>query len=684
MSVLFCDIETYHGFFYVAFKRESDGFRVGFELSSRSPDFDWERVNKIMRKNRIVTYNGMAYDVPLIFYAIELLRRGEPQARVNAMLKSKSDAIITGNVRWWQVEDLLGFRLPRIDHIDLIEPQPNAIASLKTLNGRLHGKRLQDLPLDPAAWPTSEQMDVIADYCLHFDLDATHNLFDALKEPLELRVALGAEYGEDFRSKSDSQIGETIVKKRVEQITGVRPQKVETRPGTTFHYPIPSFMRFETPELQAMLERLRATEFVVNDKGKVELPKWLGDARFALGSSVYQMGIGGLHSTESNRAVHSDEDHVLIDADVASMYPTIILMLGLFPKALGKHFRETYAGIKDNRIKAKRRGKEIKSLLKSFDGTTEARGKLEAELFACEVADKGLKIALNGVFGKLGSRYSILFAPHLLLSTTLTGQLTLLMLIERAVLAGIDVLSGNTDGVLFKCPRDEFDGIEKDKLLGDGLLKTICDQWEADTAFELEFAEYAAVYNQSVNSYFAIKADGGHKRKGPLANPWNPDKSDFDPRGQLMKNPQATICSDAALALIKHGTPIEETIHACTDIRQFVTVIKADGGATWRGEYLGKVVRYYWSTDGDPIFKAKGHPKTGNKPQVPKTEGASPCMTLPDTLPDDIDYDRYLAETREILMTIGYHERPPEPPKLVRLTKKNTAPILHLWAMVGL
>lgn len=724
MSILFCDIETYHGFFYVGFKRKSDGKRIGFELSKRSPDLDRERLKKIMLANTIVTFNGLGYDVPLIFYAIS--------GATNAQLKAKSDAIIKGRVRWWDVEKLLGVTIPRrLDHIDLMEPQPNAIASLKTLNGRLHGRRLQDLPFDPDLWPTEAEMDILADYCLTSDLDATENLFDALKEPLELRVALGEEYGQDFRSKSDSQIGEAIVKKRVEQLTGARPQKIETRPGTTFKYPIPHFMKFETPELQAILDRLRETEYVVRDDGKVDLPKWLSETKISLGSSIYSIGNGGLHSTESNRAVHSDDDFALVDADVASMYPVIILMLGLFPKALGKHFLSIYRGIKDGRIDAKKRAKEIKAILKSFAGSARERVMLETELFVCNVKDKGLKIALNGVFGKLGSRYSILYAPHLLLSTTLTGQLTLLMLIERAVRRGIDVVSGNTDGVLFKVPRDWFDGIDRDRL-NPCFLSEITDQWEADTGFDLEFAEYRSIYNSSVNSYFAIKADGGHKRKGPLGNPWSKHPDDFDPRAQLMKNPQATICSDAALALIKDGTPIEDTIYGCTDIRQFVTLIKADGGATWGVErteivddwvpyeggswirqawidqrlpydrmatsgpekpdpvrilipnsnYLGKVVRYYWAKDGQPIFKSKAHAKTGNRPMVPKSDGAAPCMTLPDELPDDIDYDRYLRETREILMDLGYDRRPPPPPKMVRLTKANRVPILTLWALV--
>lgn len=656
MSVLFNDIEVYKNFFYVAFKREKDGYRVGFELSSRSPDFDWRRVNKIMRNNRIVTFNGNGYDVPLIFYALSLMKRGDLSAeKICALVKSKSDAIINGKVRYWQVEDLLKIKLPRIDHIDLIEPQPNAIASLKSLNGRLHGKRMQDLPIPPDTILTPEQMDATADYCLHSDLDATHNLFDALKEPLELRVALGGEYDQDFRSKSDSQIGEAIVKKRVEQLSGVRPQKVETKPGTTFKYPIPSFIKFQTPQLQDILERIREVEFVVGKDGKTVSPDWLKEIEVKIGETVYAMGIGGLHSTESARVAYSDDDYVLVDADVTSQYPSIIMALGLFPKSIGKEFLPVYKKIKDDRVAAKKIGDKVK--------------------------DKGMKIALNGVYGKLGSRHSILYAPHLLVGVTLTGQLTLLMLIERAEAAGIQVISGNTDGVLFRCPREMYAGVGaegdmKDRLLP-SVLSEITDSWEAATGFGLEFAEYEAVYSANVNNYYAVKADGGHKRIGWFANPWAQNKSDYDARKLLMKNPTALICSDAVLALLKDGTPIEDTIYKCTDIRQFVTVVKADGGATWRGQYLGKTVRYYWSTDGDPIYKAKPNSK-GTHPQVPNSEGAAPCMTLPDELPDDIDYLRYIALAKEYLMRIGHA---PRPPKLVRLTKANTAPILHLWAL---
>lgn len=657
MSVLFCDIEVYRNFFYAAFKREHDGFRVGFELSDRKQEVEPERLRKIMRANQIVTFNGQGYDVPLIYYAIQLLEKNVYSvAEVCSLLKDGSDAIINGRVRHWEVEDLLGIGIPRLNHIDLIEPQPNAIASLKTLNGRLHGKRMQDLPIPPDTVLTHEQMDATADYCLQSDLDATHNLYDALKEPLELRVALGEEYGQDFRSKSDSQIGEAIVKKRVEQLTGVRPQKVETKPGTTFKYPIPGFIEFQTPQLQGILEHIREVEFVVGRDGKTVSPDWLKEIEVKIGETVYAMGIGGLHSTESARAAYSDDDYVLVDADVTSQYPSIIMALGLFPKSIGKEFLPVYKKIKDDRVAAKKIGDKVK--------------------------DKGMKIALNGVYGKLGSRYSILYAPHLLVGVTLTGQLTLLMLIERAEAAGIHVISGNTDGVLFRCPREMYGGVGtegdmKDRLFP-SVLSEITDSWEAATGFGLEFAEYEAVYSANVNNYYAVKADGGHKRIGWFANPWAQNKSDYDARKLLMKNPTALICSDAVLALLTDGTPIEDTIYGCTDIRQFVTVIKADGGATWRGDYLGKTVRYYWSTDGDPIYKAKANAK-GTNPQVPNSEGAVPCMTLPDDLPDDVDYSRYIALANEYLMRIGYTERP-EVVKPIRLTKVNRSYVLCMWA----
>lgn len=283
------------------------------------------------------------------------------------------------------------------------------------------------------------------------------------------------------------------------------------------------------------------------------------------------------------------------------------------------------------------------------------------------------------------------------------------MLAERAESRGISVVSGNTDGLLFYCPREKYAGLNKDRL-NPSILADVTDEWESLTGFDLEFGEYDAIYNLSVNSYYAIKAGGGHKRKGPVGNPWNEHPDDFDQvRGQLMKNPQMTICSDAALQFIKDGTPIEKTIRECSDIRQFVTVIKASNGALWTPSmveveldnpeyqnegyaldgylarkaagtllpkekrppkpreklvvmqphedayYLGKVVRYYWAVNGGAIYNSTPNEKTKTYTKVSKTDGAAECMKLPEVLPGDIDYEKYIEEAKRIVEEYGYY-----------------------------
>lgn len=629
-KTLILDTEVYRNFFYLGIKRLEDGVRVGFEFSDRA-DFDRDKVRLILRRNRTVGFNSNPFDLPVIYKALSGASTSD--------IKDAADHLIQNRIPAWAAERELGISIPELDHIDLFETTPAVKDSLKSHNGRMHMKRLQDLPYDPAHILTHEEMDETIDYCQFGDLDGTEQLYKLLQEPIHLREVMRDRYRTiDLRSKSDAQVGETIIKTEVERKLGTRVKKAIIPEGTAFRYQPPEWMRFETPMMREVFRTICETDILVGKGGKIDLPKSFAKFKIEFDGTRYALGIGGLHSTESNRSVHSDDTHILIDADVASQYPSIIMKLGLFPKALGRDFLPVYKSIIDARLAAKK-----------------AKDK---------VTDKGLKIAINGSYGKLGSAYSTLFAPHLMVAVTLTGQLSLLMLIEKAHLAGIPVVSGNTDGVVFRCPRSLFngfvmrdDGKPSDRLMPSP-IQDVIEWWEDVTSFNLEFAEYKAIYSQSVNTYIALKADGTAKRKGALANHWNPASPDYDPlREGLKKNPQMTICSDAVLAFLQHGTPIEHTIRECKDIREFITVIKADGGATWREDYLGKVVRYYWSTDGDPIIKVKAHPTTGNRPKVPKTDGCRPAMNLPEAFPADVDIQRYIAEAYSILKDIGYEMR---------------------------
>lgn len=620
MPTIGFDIEVMKGFFYVALKRFEDGKTICFEKSHRS-QIDLDRLRRIIMGNTMVGFNSQAYDMPMLFLALKGV--------TNAELKDASDRIIKTRIKPWHVERELGIKIPKsIDHMDLFDCNPSVGKGLKTLNGRLHGTRLQELPYHPDSDLTDEMMDNLADYCLNSDIPATELLFNKLKEPLALRVAIGAGLDMDVRSKSDAQIGENIVKKRVEALTGRRIKRLEEF-DDHFGYDIPPWMRFETKQMQDVLDLVGRTTFWMGADCKAQFPPEFKNLKIQIGSTNYTIGIGGLHSTEAHRALYSDDEYVLVDADVASQYPSIIMKLGLYPKAVGPVFLQVYGGIIKDRLAAKAAKDKVK--------------------------DQSGKIALNGVYGKLGSPYSFLFAPHLMLAVTLTGQLSLLMLIERAEAAGISVVSGNTDGVVFKVPRAWFEGIgtegeNKDRLLG-GKLKEITDWWEAATSFKLEFAEYEAIYNASVNEYMAVKAGGKIKLKGKtLGNPW----LDNDLYNCMKKNPSMTICSEAVGEFLTKGVPIEETIRACRDIRKFVTVVNVTGGGTWCDEYLGKVVRFIWAHDGMPILYRQPHEKTGNFKRVSKTEGCRPLMDLPDQFPTDIDYAHYVDEANQILENIGW------------------------------
>lgn len=642
MNTLIFDCEVAPNAFGIGVKRVEDGRKAWYEFSEWE-DFDRKRLRRAFARNKIVGFNSQGFDLPIIYMALDGASTQE--------LMDAATRIIQDRIPYWEAEREFGIKLPKLDHIDLFDPNPSVRNGLKALAGRMHVKLLQELPFKPNTPLTRDEWLAGKAYCLNGDLEATHALYDRMLEPIHLREVMRERYGTmDLRSKSDAQVGETVIKSEVERITGDRVKKAVIAEGTAFRYEAPEWMTFKTPLMQEVFEAIKSTDFVIGKGGKVAFPKEFAHFDIAFDGMTYALGIGGLHSTEANRSVHSDADSVLIDGDVASQYPNIIMKLGLFPKALGKDFLAVYRSIIDSRLAAK----AVKD----------------------KITDKGLKIALNGSYGKLGSPYSTLFAPHLMIHVTLTGQLSLLMLIEEAHLRGIPVVSANTDGVLFKCPRSMFNGfVMRDGRPTDRLapsqLQDVIDWWEGLTSFKMEFGEYSAVYSQSVNTYIAITPNGAFKRKGSLANhwraelPWGGKNTDFDPiRSGLMKNPQMNICADAVLGFLLHNTPVEQTIRECQDVREFLTVVNATGGADWRGEYLGKVVRYYWSTDGDPIVKMKAHPSTGNRPKVSKTDGCRPLMLLPDDLsvPDDVDYQRYIDEAYNILSDIGYvrRERPYE------------------------
>ena len=352
-----CDTECYRDFWLAAFKSTENDKTLTFAAWPGHP-LDVDGLARIMRNVTIVTFNGIGYDAPMIAYALTGVSCSD--------LKDASDAIIQDRLKPWDFERRFQVQVPRNwDHIDLMEVAPGQ-GSLKAYGGRLHCHRMQDLPIEPDASISPDDRELLTLYCLN-DLETTIQLYKYLQPQLALRVAMSEEYGRDLRSKSDPQIAEAVVKDRVSDLVGWRVERPKISFDTTFKYTAPPMVSFQTPELQAVKTLVEEQTFTLSDSGKVLMPKDLAKADIKIGDSVYRMGIGGLHSSEACAAHFTDEDHFLEDRDVASYYPSMILLNGWAPEHLGESFITVYRQIYERRLAAKARAKVIRTRISEIE-----------------------------------------------------------------------------------------------------------------------------------------------------------------------------------------------------------------------------------------------------------------------------------------------------------------------------
>lgn len=516
------------------------------------------------------------------------------QGRTELEIKRVGDDIIGHRLNSWAAYNKHGLRNVFLDCIDLIEVAPSFVG-LKAYGARMHMPKLQDMPIHHAEFITAEQEPIIQEYC-HNDVDTTEELCRRLEGQLMLRIDMSRKYGVDMRSKSDSQMAEQAY------ISSMNLRRADNKIPQTIKFAAPDFLKFRDANLQRLLDRVKAHTFSMNPAtGHVVLPDFLGKEIVKFNAGTYQLGVGGIHSTHDKSICYVAGEDVITDIDGASFYPSIILECGLVPSGLGLRFIEEYRTIYDRRLAAKASGDKI--------------------------TDATLKISLNGTFGKLASKYSVLYAPDLMLAVTLTGQFILLMLIEWLEGVGATTLSANTDGIAIRHPKDKSD-----------LVQRTVEEFGKTVRMVFEFTPYRALAMKDVNNYIAVKPDRKLKVKG-IYSPLS-----------LSKNPTAQVSADAVGQWLAHGTPLMETIKKAP-FKDFISARNVTGGGQQGDEFLGKVVRWYQSTA--PNLPLMTYIKNGNK--VPKTEGAKACMEVLDFInhPPDLDLQWYYKEAIKIAVAVG-------------------------------
>ena len=589
----FLDTECYPNYFLIVLK-SLDGQLLEFEYDQENC-FDKTQLVKILSHDLTIGFNSRFYDIPMIMRFIK-----ENDKPNNEQLKKLSDELISSDNSFDIISSGFLWKPKKWNHIDIIRVLPDK-CSLKMYGARIHTGKLQDLPYDPSKVLTREEKNILKAYCIN-DVDITRDLYLQIQDELRIRYDVGINlyktlplglqekysktFGVDCRSMSDADIAEIYFKLKFNDVSIPKEQPL------SFKYKPPHYLYYDSESINNILREITGFEFT--DRTNLKKDVSFVGKEIKTKTNSFTIGIGGLHSKEESVAVIKTNDEFLIDVDVTSYYPSIIINNGIYPNNIGKEFLELYKSLRDRRLQIK-------------DKTS--------------TPSKFYKIVLNGTFGRLGYKKSILYDLEKMIQTTITGQLFLLMLVEELEQYDFEIISGNTDGLTVK---GNLKYINK--------FNEILERWEFITGFELEKTYYDRIYIRDVNNYIAVKSDGGVKTKGFLS------------MNDLSRNAHLGIVKKAVKNYLTNEYPIENTIRNGSK-EDYVLTKKTKFGANFRGEYLGKVVRWYYRTDGDYILNMKGH-------KVPDANGAYPIMNLDDEMVN-IDYSRYYQETIKTLSSLG-------------------------------
>jgi hypothetical protein len=633
MKVLIYDIETLEEMFLVGiYNPETDQY-FEFEVSAFSYQLDgFIRFTEEYRGYYWVGYNNLRFDCQVVEWVI---RNHEQWHELSALelctkiAQKAADVIHDANYdvfpeyreEWLTLKQIDLFKLNHYDN-------KNRLVSLKRLEFEMDLENIEEMPIHHTKTNmTLEEVQLTREYCKN-DVMATYEFYKITtgntEHPLykgnnqiELRQDIQEEFGIPCLNYSDSKIGDEMIKKYYCQEKNIQlnelPKKGYFRKEIIVKNCIADYISFQTPQLQEFLKKVRALRLGLMDDFKEEIH---------FHDNVYSFMKGGLHTENKPKIFEADEDHLIIDWDVSSYYPAIIINNGRYPAHLGKEFLRGYKAMFEKRLELKPLAKKDKKI----------RGIVGA-----------LKLAVNSVYGKSSDMQSWIYDRQLTMFTTITGELSLMMLIEAYELQGLHVISANTDGVTIRIHKDD-----------EQKMHDINKWWMDVTQYELERTDYSKIIFSTVNDYLAIKTDGEIKKKGDFL-------TDFE----LHKNKSARIASIALEQYYVNDVPIETTIKNHKNIFDFAMRQKASRNFHYEGynkakgekNVYNKLIRYYVSNTGEKLLKIKNEDCDTNAAAVSQVEAGEWVCTVCNHLTKDhdmsnINYDYYIEKANRIVSKI--------------------------------
>jgi hypothetical protein len=388
---------------------------------------------------------------------------------------------------------------------------------------------------------------------------------------------------------------------------GRQPRQTR-RPSIALKDAILPWITFQEPDFQRMLEWLKA-QVITETKGVFK------DITATVRGFTFVFGLGGIHGSVESEILESNEEHVIVDLDVTSYYPTLAISNGFYPAHLGRSFVDIYAHLFEERKR-------------------HPKGSPENAM---------LKLALNGVYGDSNNVFSVFYDPLFTMSITLNGQLLLCLLAENLMVnvPGLKLIQCNTDGLTVRFPRKS-----------EAWLRLVTEHWQRITKLTLEQMTYQRMCVRDVNNYIGQYLDGKVKRKGA-----------YDYEREWFQNHSALVVPKVAEKVLLEGAPIRETVEQWPDMMDFMLRTKVPRSSSLVITYpeqwgdtrfeLQNITRYLITKDGGHLFKIMPPLKgkdTWRQIGVEAGWKVTPCNDIKDARGAQIDFDYYVQEVEKLVL----------------------------------
>lgn len=543
-----------------------------------------ELINHLSTKNLVqIGFNNENYDYPVIHHILnhknEYLEM--PPEYVSGYIYDKSQEVIS--MDFSSIADKNKF-IHQIDLFCIWHYNNKARStSLKALEVCMRLPNVEDMPIHHSKMCDEKDIPLILSYNKN-DVYATAKFFLVTlgkteysiyknKNKLDLRLKLQSKFNLKCINYPDVKIGEQLLLKLYLEKTGFNYWDVKNsrtyRKLIYLKECIPPWANFETKEFNNLKQKF-SSSVISNIKGEFK------DSVIFHGIKL-DYGTGGVHSCIKSGVYESNDDWIIVDQDVGSLYPSLAIQLNIYPEHLGRWFIEIYSDIVNTRLNEKKKPKKERD----------------------PVIMEGYKLGANGIYGKSGEESSFLYDPLYTMKTTVGGQMFLSLWSEKLVkhIPEIKFIQHNTDGISYLVPRSKLH-----------LVELVKNEMTELTGLYIEDSYYNKMVIRDVNNYLAEYIDGSVKYKGC-----------FEIDKEFHKDPSMRIVPIALSNYFLKGIPVEETIKNHRDIYDFCLMLKIN--SNFIGEMrslndsitLSKTTRYYISNKGYNIVKIDPNIKCGNR-----------------------------------------------------------------------